>query len=109
MFGTQQDDLVLDFGGPGTWVLYDTGSTPLLVDGAITGQEPGQSDVRGFSDTRASIAGARAYAQLHTSSPEEMTVADIDASGRPDLILDFPGFGLWAWMNNAEWVQPCTR
>ena len=30
---------------------------------------------------------------------------DGDAGGKPDLIVNFPGFGVWAYMNNATWVQ----
>ena len=105
LFGTQQADLVFDFGGPGTWVLYDNGPNAPLTDGAMTDPGIGAGDVRGFTDTRRPIAGAPIYAQLHASSPEEMTVADIDGNGRPDVILDFPGFGVWAWKNDTSYQQ----
>ena len=34
-----------------------------------------------------------------------MAVGDLDNSGRDDIVLGFPGFGVWRWMNNASWVQ----
>ena len=30
---------------------------------------------------------------------------DGDAGGKADLVVNFPGFGVWAFMNNASWVQ----
>ena len=30
--------------------------------------------------------------------------ADIDGSGKADVVLSFPGYGIWAWMNNAGWT-----
>ena len=88
VFGPRQDDLVLDFGaGFGTWGLFDYGSTAPLSDSAVTSPS------------------SRAYAQLHVSSPEEIATGDIDGNGRMDAILDFPGFGVWAWMNDTSYVQ----
>ena len=34
-----------------------------------------------------------------------MMTTDIDGNGKQDLIVTFPGFGVWAYMNRATWVQ----
>ena len=28
-----------------------------------------------------------------------------DGGGRADLLVNFPGFGLWQWRNNTAWAQ----
>ena len=43
--------------------------------------------------------------QLHPVSPEEMATGDVDGNGQDDAILDFPGFGVWVWLNNRSWTQ----
>ena len=30
--------------------------------------------------------------------------ADIDGSGKADVVIDFGAPGLWAWVNNAAWI-----
>ena len=78
LFGTQHDDLVLDFGGVfGTWVLYDNGPNTPLSPGGMS-----------------SLAAGESYAPLGPS-PEEIATGDIDGNGRMDAVFDFPGFGLW--------------
>ena len=105
VFGPLQDDLVFDFGAFGTWVLYDNGPNAPITAAAVTSPRPGTAGVQGFSDTGGPIQEQRAYAQLHASNPEEIATGDIDGNGRKDAILDFPGFGVWAWMNDTNYVQ----
>ena len=46
------------------------------------------------------------WTQLHTLSPETMTIGDIDGSGKDEIIIDFgPGHGIWVFMNNSTWVK----
>ena len=49
------------------------------------------------------------FVQLHASNAALMTAADIDGSGRDDVIISFAGFGVWAWMNQASWQQLHTQ
>jgi hypothetical protein len=44
------------------------------------------------------------WSQLHYLSPSVMAAGDIDGNGISDLVVDFPGAGLWIWMNNSYWV-----
>ena len=49
------------------------------------------------------------FVRLHTSDAALMIAADIDGSGRDEVIISFPGFGVWAWMNNESWRQLHAR
>ena len=43
--------------------------------------------------------------QLHSVDAEDLATGDIDGNGRPDVIIDFGVYGLWAWMNSSFWKQ----
>ena len=43
--------------------------------------------------------------QLHVLSPTIMATGDLDGNGQDEVILDFPGLGVWVRYNNAAWVQ----
>ena len=45
------------------------------------------------------------WVQLHAANASTMAIQDLDADGRDDVILDFPGYGVWLWMNNAGYAQ----
>jgi len=34
-----------------------------------------------------------------------MAVGDVDGNGQKDVVLDFPGAGIWMWRNNVTWSQ----
>jgi hypothetical protein len=42
--------------------------------------------------------------QLHALNASAMATVDLDANGQDDVILSFPGLGLWSWMNNAGYA-----
>ena len=50
-------------------------------------------------------ADADRWAQLNQQSPDIMAVGDVDGNKQSDLIVDFPGWGVWMWLNNSQWVQ----
>jgi hypothetical protein len=44
------------------------------------------------------------WQQLHSLSPESMTLADMDDSGIDDIIFDFGDqYGIWIYSNNTDW------
>ena len=47
------------------------------------------------------------WTQLHTLNSAGMTIGDIDgdAQQRKDIIINFPGNGVYAWMNNTTWIS----
>ena len=45
------------------------------------------------------------WVQIHPMEATQMTTADLDGNGRADLLLNFPGYGIWVLMNNSNWVQ----
>jgi subtilisin-like proprotein convertase family protein len=49
--------------------------------------------------------GVGTWSSLHPLSPTAMASGHIDANNNADLVMTFPGFGVWMWMNNASWVQ----
>lgn len=50
-------------------------------------------------------AGAPSWRQWHGTSPSLMTGGDLDGNGRADAIVNFPGFGVWAYMNDSAWTS----
>ena len=44
------------------------------------------------------------WLQLHTLNPTRMMVGNIEAGGA-DLIMDYPGSGIWIRRNNGTWGQ----
>jgi predicted NUDIX family NTP pyrophosphohydrolase len=45
--------------------------------------------------------------QLHPAAAAGFVTGNIDGdvAGRADLVINFPGAGVWAFVNNAAWVQ----
>ena len=71
-------EIVLDFGpGVGLWVRTNQGPR--------THQPP-------------------SWQLLHSLSPSAMATGRLDANPAEDLIVTFPGSGVWIWMNNSTWV-----
>ena len=38
-----------------------------------------------------------------------MIATDLDGNGTDDLVVNFPTYGVWAYMNGTSWVQIHTR
>ena len=93
------DDVAVDFGGAfGVWGLFNNGPSASLQGAALASTPTALPSLDG-------VTSGQLYAQIHPASPEAMAAGDVDGSGRADLILDFPGAGVWIWLNNSAWVQ----
>ena len=46
-----------------------------------------------------------AWTQLHGSRVTTMLAADLDNNGRADLVVNFPGYGVWIYRNDTTWMQ----
>lgn len=49
------------------------------------------------------------WESVNTGNPSVMASGDVDGNGQSDLILDFPGQGVWIWLNNSRWFQLDAR
>ena len=49
------------------------------------------------------------WAQLNPRDVSLLVTADLDANGSKDLIMNFPGFGLWSYRIGVGWSQVNTR
>ena len=38
-------------------------------------------------------------------SVSSIVTADLDGNGRDDLVMNFPGYGVWGYLNGATWIQ----
>jgi subtilisin-like proprotein convertase family protein len=68
-------DVAIDLGSQGLWTLYNL------------------------------FSPAPALVQRHDLSPTVLTTGDLDGNGRTDLVANFQGHGLFAFMNDATWVH----
>lgn len=68
-------DVALDFGVPGLWTYYD------------------------------GAGGAPSFAWLSPLSPSVMTRANLNGNVVADLVVTFPGFGVWAFIDNTLWQR----
>jgi hypothetical protein len=44
------------------------------------------------------------WQQLHSLSPSAMATGKLDANPADDLVVTFPGAGVWIWLNDSTWV-----
>jgi extracellular elastinolytic metalloproteinase len=49
-------------------------------------------------------AGSPQWSQLHSMNPSLISAVNLDGNSSSDVVAVFPGFGLWARMNNTTWV-----
>ena len=52
---------------------------------------------------------APSWQQLHSFSPTAMATGKLDGNPADDLIVTFPGFGVWIWLNNSTWFPLHAR
>ncbi len=50
-------------------------------------------------------AASAQWRLLHGLSPTALTSGDLDGNGRSDVILTFPGLGVWVYFNDSSWSQ----
>lgn len=83
----------------GTWWTFSTAAaTAAQADVAV---DFGNAGLWGYYD----VGTGPTWQMLHHLSPSRMARGDLDGNGRTDLILVFPGYGTWAFMNNTTYVQ----
>ena len=92
-------DVAVDFGGAfGVWGLFNNGPSAPFHEEALASHPTTLASLDG-------LTSGQMYAQIHAASPEAMATGDVDGSGQDDLLLDFPGAGVWIWLNSTSWVQ----
>ena len=45
------------------------------------------------------------WSQLHPFNASHLAAADLDGDGGEEVIVDFPGYGLWVLYGNGTWSQ----
>ncbi len=45
------------------------------------------------------------WSQLHPYDASYLAAADVDNNGEEDVIVDFPGYGVWVWYGGSTWAQ----
>jgi hypothetical protein len=85
--GTPNDELIASFPGLGLWRL-DCVPRPLM---------PGEP----FPQFCEPDAG---WSLVHPFEATSLLTADLDGNGLDDVVIQFAGFGIWAYMNQATWA-----
>jgi sugar lactone lactonase YvrE len=113
-----EDGLIIDFGpGVGVWIYLRGGdgsefwfqihylSPDLMVGVDFDGDDNGEIEGGVFSFPGAGLwlldGESGNWTQLHAQNPSHIVAANIDGLGGDELIMDFPGFGLWAYANGS--------
>jgi photosystem II stability/assembly factor-like uncharacterized protein len=109
------DDLIVDFGAFGVWMLFDgnTGSWARLHTATAKNIVTGDLDGNGISEVIIDFgatgiwvwANNSGWFQLHAATTTRMVTGDLDGNGKVDLLIEFPGYGIWVWANNTSWFQ----
>ncbi len=92
------------------------GSTPTLADGgtwwtfttaALTNPQADIAIDFGPSLglwTNYDSGGTSTWSPIHNLSPTRLTTGDLDGNGQADILANFAGYGLWAFVNNTTWT-----
>ena len=107
-------DLALGFLGKGVWIRYDSGAWSLLDPGDSAGLTFANVDGDPFQrwlilNSPDGVwawkdAGQGIWLRLHTQRASLLVSSDLDRDGWLDLIISFPGYGIWLWSQTAGYV-----
>jgi hypothetical protein len=109
-----QADVIVNFAGLGLYAYYNNANWQGIHPNNATNLQLGDLDGSGVSDVIAQIDGHLLvrynntfWRPFHPLAAAGFVTGNIDgdAGGRADLVVNFPGLGVWAFMNNASWVQ----
>ncbi len=111
--GIGQSDVIIDFGGIGTWVRMNDSTWvqlhTLSPEAMIAGDLDGDGNDEVIIDFGEPYGiwirmNNSTWVQLHTLSPETMATGDIDGGGKDDVVIDFGApSDFWIRMNNSTW------
>ena len=45
------------------------------------------------------------WVKLHPFNASHLAAADLNGDAREDVIVDFPGYGVWVWYGGSTWAQ----
>jgi hypothetical protein len=111
---TANDDVIVDFGSAGTWVLYDNADWGKLHSGTpedvVTGDLDGNGQGEAIIDFGNSGIWVRtnneSWSKLHSMNPSIMAVGDFDGNLKDDIVINFgSGTGIWIYLNNTSWEK----
>jgi hypothetical protein len=108
-----KDDLIIDFGSSGVWVLLNNSVWSQLHPSSPTGMATGDLDNNGLDEIILNFPGggiwiyynSTSWTQLHGLNWARIGVGNIDATAGDDLIIEFSGQGIWSFRNNTIWAQ----
>jgi DNA-binding beta-propeller fold protein YncE len=113
------DALIIDFGpgigvwfwgkedGQEFWFQLHTQSPAAMVGVDFDGDGETDSGVFDFPGQGLWLFDGNSgqWSQLHTSSALHLAAADLNGDGGEEVIVDFPGYGLWVRYGNGTWAQ----
>jgi hypothetical protein len=108
-----KDDLIIDFGSSGVWVLLNNSVWSQLHPSSPAGMATGDLDNNGLDEIILNFPGggiwiyynSTSWTQLHGLNWARIGVGNIDATAGDDLIIEFSGQGIWSFRNNTIWAQ----
>ena len=118
----QRDELVINFPGMGVWEWTNNAFWVQIHSANVSAMKAADIDGNGTDDLVLSFPnqglwtrkndGAE-WIQMHyaNTSGAGIGVGDIDGDvgGKADVIINFTGFGVWAFMNGVGWVPVHPR
>ncbi len=99
-------DVVVDFGGPGLWMLSSDASATQIHSLNVVATATGDFDGNGRDDLAVNFGSGiglwvwmnhATWVSIHSLSPPQMVIGDLDDNGRDELIAVFAGAGIWRW------------
>ena len=118
--GGNADGLIIDFGpgvglwfwgkeqnGDEIWFQLNTGSPTEMV--GVDLDSDGETDAGVFSFPGQGlwlyVGDDEQWVKLHPFNASHLAAADLDGDGGEDVIVDFPGYGLWVLYGGSTWAQ----